>query len=314
MTVRIYWELDPAAEPKRGEPALRSAWSAHLADPRGRANDRQAYYAQIARAAAMSAFDGLFIRYRPESDDSQILAATLARLVPGLRLVPEFPASIGSAVYAAKEAVSFQRSTQARLAWAIAPDRSAADRAAEGDHVAQEDLLARLDEFLTVARGVHAQTGFSYKGRFFEVQNGGFAPPLDREAFPPVILQGTDEDILALSARQADIHLFEPASPAAFRHLVEQQRRRASDHGREQDHAVRLTVTSRDTAEEAARDGEAGLVGSHEEVADTLADYVAAGAAHLIVSGAPSVEEAYRIGAHVLPRLRARLTADRAAA
>jgi len=314
MTVRIYWELDPAAEPRRAEPVLRARWSQHLSDPRGLASKRQAYYAQIARAAAMSAFDGLYIRYRPESDDSQILAATLALHVPDLTLIPEFPASVGSAVYAVKEAVSFQRSTRGRLGWAIAPDRSITERAAEGDYVAEDDLLARLDEFLTVARGVHGQTGFTFKGRFFEVQNGGFAPPLDREAFPPVILQGTSEDTLALSARLGDIHSFEPAAPAAFQHLADQQRRRAAEHGREQAFAVRLDVTSRDTPQEATQAGAKGLAGSHEQVADTLADYVAAGAAHLILSGSPSLEEAYRIGAHVLPRLRARLGGDRAAA
>jgi hypothetical protein len=53
------------------------------------------------------------------------------------------------------------------------PDATAAVRARSGDHVAEEDLVARTEEFLTVARGVHGEQGYSSKGRFFEVVKGG---------------------------------------------------------------------------------------------------------------------------------------------
>lgn len=46
------------------------------------------------------------------------------------------------------------------------------------------------------------------------------------------------------------------------------------------------------------------LVGSHEEVADRVAEYYALGAHDLILSGQPHVEEAYRFGEGVLPLLR----------
>jgi alkanesulfonate monooxygenase len=47
------------------------------------------------------------------------------------------------------------------------------------------------------------------------------------------------------------------------------------------------------------------LVGSHDEVAQRLAEYVDAGFTELILSGWPHVEEAYRVGEQVLPRVRA---------
>ncbi|HEX7819755.1 MAG TPA: LLM class flavin-dependent oxidoreductase [Sphingobium sp.] len=314
MTIRIYWEIDSAAEPRRAEAALRIAWSEKLRDPRTSRNRRRHYYEQIARAAAGTTFDGLFIRYRPESDDSQILAASLARLVPGLALIPEFPASIGSAVYAAKEAVSFQRATQGRLSWAIAPDRASEERAADGDSVADADLLARAEEFLAVARGVHGQTGFTHHGRFFAVENGGFPPPLNRVPFPPVILQGKDEDHLALSARQADIHLFNATSIAALRVQADRLDALAVVEGRSVAHAVRLAITARETPEEAPESSATTLTGSYDEVADALAAWVEAGVTHLFLAGEPSLEEAYRVGAFVLPKLRARIGAAQAAA
>jgi alkanesulfonate monooxygenase len=48
------------------------------------------------------------------------------------------------------------------------------------------------------------------------------------------------------------------------------------------------------------------LVGSHLEVADRIAEYHALGIDHVILSGQPHLEEAYRVGEGVLPLLRHR--------
>jgi alkanesulfonate monooxygenase len=50
----------------------------------------------------------------------------------------------------------------------------------------------------------------------------------------------------------------------------------------------------------------AALVGSHEEVADRIAEYHALGLDHLILSGQPHLEEAYEFGEGVMPLLRQR--------
>jgi alkanesulfonate monooxygenase len=53
------------------------------------------------------------------------------------------------------------------------------------------------------------------------------------------------------------------------------------------------------------------LVGSHEEVADRIAEYHALGIDELVLSGYPHLEEAYRVGEGVIPVLRRRgLLAD----
>jgi alkanesulfonate monooxygenase len=51
------------------------------------------------------------------------------------------------------------------------------------------------------------------------------------------------------------------------------------------------------------------LVGDHDEVADRLLEYVDAGIDEFILSGYPHLEEASRVGAEVIPRVRARLRA-----
>ncbi len=47
-------------------------------------------------------------------------------------------------------------------------------------------------------------------------------------------------------------------------------------------------------------------MGSHEEVADRIAEYHEAGIDEFIFSGYPHLEEAYRVGEGVIPVLRER--------
>jgi alkanesulfonate monooxygenase len=206
MTIQTYWQLDVAAQPGRSEPGARPQAGTIFRDVRTGAINHT-FITRRSRATAQTAFDGLFLPHRPEADDSAIVATAIAREVPRLTLVPEFAASIGSAVYAAKQAVSFQRATHDRLGWAITP-------------AADAEALDRTAEFLTVVRGVHNTRPFSFSGTYFEVHGGGFDVPLNRVPFPRVLLQGESEETLALSARAADVHLFSAAPIAHLRSLI----------------------------------------------------------------------------------------------
>ncbi|WP_156679303.1 LLM class flavin-dependent oxidoreductase [Sphingomonas profundi] len=248
MTVRIYWQLDVAAEPARGEPSLRGRLG-HLArDVRTASQNRFDYYAQVARAAAQAGFDGLFLPHRADADDSQIVAAAIAREAPRLLLIPQFPASVGSAVYAAKQAVSFQRATRNRLAWAIAPDADAATRARAADHAPENALADRIVEFLTVARGVHGGRPFSFAGSHFEVQGGGFDAPLNRVPFPAVFFEGASKAALDLSARSADVHIFRDTPLGSLSTSVAALGERAHAHGRHVAPGIAQQVIARETA------------------------------------------------------------------
>ena len=305
MTVQSYWRIDPAADPTRSEPSARRAGL--FRDVRPATINRYDYYAQVAQAAAQTAFDGLFIAYRAESDDSRILAATIAREVPRLTLVAEFPSSSGSAVYAAKQAVSFQRATHERLGWAIAPSDDAGD-------------AARTEELLTVARGVHGRHPYDFAGTYFEVRGGGFQAPLNGVRFPPVFLQGNGEEALALSARAADVHLFAAAPIDQLRHAIEALDAESLRHGRSVGFGLIQPVLARENAGEAQRDAARSgvapgtLVGDHDGVAARLAEYAALGIDHFVLGAPSALEEAYVVGQHVLPRFRALTDAARVAA
>jgi alkanesulfonate monooxygenase len=320
MTIRIYWQLDPAAESHRLEPSMQRPNAIATPLRRAAVHNRFDYYAQVAEGAAQTAFDGLFVAHRADADESRIIAASLTREVRGLEFVAEFPASVGSAVYAAKQATTFQRSTHDRFAWAVAPDADMRTRARVGDIVAQDDLGERLDEFLTVARGVHTQRPFTFKGRHFEVENGGFNAPLNQVPFPTVFLQGESEDALDLSARHGDVHLFQPGPLEHIASLVEGLDALARQADRSVAFGLLQPILTRETDEEAASNADrepvlpGTLVGSFDTVAARLAELAAIGVSHFVLSAEPALEEAYRVGQHVLPRLRARLASSTTAA
>lgn len=310
MTLNIHWLLDPAADPQRSEQAGQAVLPALVRDRRAAGRNRFDYYVQVAQAAAQTGFDGLFVRHRIEADESRIIAAIVARAVPRLLVVPEFAASVGSAVYAAKQAATFQRSTGGRLGWAIAPDDDGPERERQADVIAEKDLSQRLDEFLIVARGVHEQRPFSFKGAHFEVENGGFDAPLTQHPFPKIYLQGEDDAALLRSARHADVHLFHPATPERMAARIARLKALAEAEGRQVAAGLILPLLLREDRESAERDARAHalspatLIGSYDTAADHVAAYEAAGVTELLLGATPLLEEAYRIGQHLLPRLR----------
>jgi len=320
MTLNIHWRLDPAAEPRRSEPGTEHALPAFIRDRRAASRNRFDYYVQVARAVAQTAFDGLFVRHRSEADESRIIAAIIARETPRLLVVPEFPASVGSAVYAAKQAATFQRATHGRLDWAIAAEENAASREAEADFVPDEDLRQRLDEFLTVARGVHRDRPFTFQGRHFEVLDGGFEAPLNQHRFPKLFLQGEDDGALALSARHADVHLFAPGPVNVLGERIATLNTLTAAEGRQVAAGLIQPLLVREDRDGAENDvqhlplASGTLVASYDEAADQLAAYAAAGVTELLLEAVPTLEEAYRVGQHLLPRLRARTGAARKAA
>jgi len=348
MSTEFIWQLPTAGDGRyaeatrlrRGERSgqQRPPFTDGVTDPRGNRFNYFDYAHQVARAADISGFDGLRIRHDFEGDDSWIIAGYLARGTRHVRLLTEFEASWGSSVYAAKNAVSFQRAANGRFAWQLVQGGDEASRRQHGDNLPQGEVLARIDEFITVARGVQTSVPFSFKGRYFEVLDGGFRGPLAGNPLPPVYLSGEGAEALALSARQADVHVFDAAPLELIRAGVAALHQ-AGSNGRQVAAGLRIDVLARETQEEAERDAlryreqtgagtalpaldadrywdgyatarsgaRGALVGSYEQVIDALAAYAEAGVSSFLLGAEPALEEAYRVGEYVLPALRARL-------
>jgi alkanesulfonate monooxygenase len=351
MSVQFIWQIPTGGDSRYGDSEIlrrgerRSAahpWSEGISDPRGTRFNYFDHLHQIARAAELASFDGLRVIETPDGEEPWIVAGYLSRGTRRLKLIIEFEASRGSSVYAAKNTSSLQRFANGRFAWQISAGGDAATRRAQGDFVAEADLGERIDEFLTVARGVLTQSPFSFKGRFFEVLDGGFRGALSGQAVPVVYLSGASDAALALSARQADVHVFEAAPAEVLRGRIEALAVLSGASGRQVAPALRLNVLARETTDEAVFDARryfeqsgvtaadalspyarlwsglpsksggaaATLVGSYAQVSDALLGYVEAGVQQFLLSASPALEEAYRLGEHVLPVMRARIADD----
>ncbi|PMQ17156.1 LLM class flavin-dependent oxidoreductase [Janthinobacterium sp. AD80] len=359
MTIEFIWQLPTGGDgryaapgiTRRGERAAGapSPLQAGVSDPRGARPpfNYLDYLHQIARAADLSGFDGIQIRHDTQGDESWIVAGYLARSTRHVKLIAEFDAAWGSAVYAAKNAVSFQRFTGGRFAWQIGHGGDAAARRRQGDVAPDADILPRIDEFITVARGVQGTSPFSFKGKFFEVQGGGFKGPLANHPVNGIYLTGDSQEALALSARQADVHVFDAAPLADLQPVIDSLQAQARQLGHDVAAGLRIDVLARETFEEALRDArryrsgaglpddtpfDAGaaafwpgfaqaqtgahgaLVGSYGQVAAALEAYAQAGVSSFVLAAIPHFEEAYRVGEHVLPLVRAALNTQRQAA
>ncbi len=290
-----------------------------MTDPRGSKFNYFDYLHQVARAVDLLEFDGLRIPDDPDGDEPWIVAGYVGRYTHRLKLVTEFEASRGSAVYAAKNAVSFQRFTGERFAWQIRAGEDETRRRGQGDAVAHRDQLARIEEFVTLARGVISNENYDFKGRFFEVLNGGFRGPLAGHRVPEVYLSGSGDAALRLSARIADVHVFDAAPVEPLARAIERLRALAAESQRAVRVGLQLSVLAREDSAEAIRDArrhgghaeeDAVLVGSYSDVAERLLAYENHGVHAFLLSGAPHFEEAYRFGENVLPLVRGPKTAQ----
>ncbi|GAA3208683.1 LLM class flavin-dependent oxidoreductase [Actinocorallia longicatena] len=149
---------------------------------------------RVARGADLSGLDGLYAPSDPGGLDSLVVAAGALRATRYTLTAAAFSPRVSTPVYAAKFSASLQRFSGGRFGWHLAG--------------AAPDVTA---EFLTVAKGVWTAPDFSFEGRHFSVLKGGLGPVLAAGPFPRVYLSGTSPAELELSARHADVHVFDPA-------------------------------------------------------------------------------------------------------
>jgi len=340
--VEFIWQLPSSGDGRFGDSTFTKrgerdnedhVYSPHVTDPRGTRFNYFDYLYQVARAADLTGFNGIQVQHDLGGDESWIIAGYLVRGTRHLKLITEFEASRGSAVYAAKNAVSYQRFSGNRFAWQISPGGDLALRKQQGDTLADADKNQRIVEFLRVAKGVITQAPFSFKGDFFEVLDGGFKGPLAGNPVPDIYLSGDSDEAIAVSAAYADYHIINPSRADDIQSLIQRIKAKKPQLAI----SLRIDLLVRETEDEAVADavrfitqskGNAELesdrhhpfiyrqlatthtqanltlVGSYADIIRQLREYIHAGVSSFILAGIPHLEEAYRIGEHILPQLR----------
>lgn len=316
-------------------PATLPSW---VRDDRANKFDSFDHISAVVKAAEHGGFSAISIPFDPAGEESWIVGGTAARETRWVRTIVGFSPSVTTPVYAAKMAATFQRISGGRHDWHLELGLSDDQAASQGDFVRGDDQVQRADEFLTIARSVWTESNFNFDGRFYAVDAGGFGPPLNSFAFPRIFLSGNSPQILTLAGKHADVHLLEAGDDGALDQEVAILRGASQDAGRTVRAGLFLPIVAREDSDEAwsrvrrlssesadRASGEqleasrlsevvwsgfdrlgfshpVGLVGSYEEVQAALESYVDRGIEVFVLDGYPHVEEAYRLGEHLLSR------------
>jgi alkanesulfonate monooxygenase len=350
VSSKLFWTLPPRGDGVGAVPAnftrgdfqgARRRFSSAVHDARNNRFNYYDYLSQTARAAETTSFDGVAIPWDAAGEEPWIVAGALVREARRLEFVPELKVGFATPVYLAKMSASFQRLSGNRLSWKLNFDRDHAKDRALGDLLTGADWLARADEYLEAAKGVFGGKPYEFRGRFFEVEAGGFDAPLAGVPAPRIYTAGVAEGALALAAKHSDVHFLEAGAVEDVRAQIEHLGGLASRHTRGIGAALELGVVARHRAEEAdealtslrreagpnaslrvvdSDDGvalwtgfdalgfgtRAALVGSYDAVARRLDQYRALGLDSLFLTSNPHLEGAYRLGEHVLSKLASR--------
>lgn len=209
------------------------------------------HMADIARAAEISGFYGALLPSFPNTDDPWVISSALARETKTFRFMIAFQPGFLNPVHAARMAATLQRSTGSRLVYNIISGGGGPAQLWWGDKINHDDRYARTTEFLDVHKGVWKDAPFSYRGKFFRVEQGRLPEPLARQEIPEIYFSGSSEAAVAAAGRHADYYLswLEPFDDlrVKFAHV----RERAALLGREAHFAVRVDVLARAREEEA---------------------------------------------------------------
>ncbi len=212
------------------------------------------HLAEIAKAAESAGFLGGLIPSFPTTDDPWVISPLLARETKSFRFMIAFQPGFGNPVHTARMTASLQRATGGRTLFNIITGGGGPAQLWWGDSFDHDDRYGRTSEWLDVFHGVWSGEDFSYKGRFYEVAQGGLPPLLRAEEFPELWFSGSSEAALQVASKHADYYLswLEPFDQLSDKFAKVKERTAAL--GGEQKCAVRVDLVARPTEEEAWRD------------------------------------------------------------
>lgn len=219
------------------------------------------------------------------------MTAGLTQVTERFKFLVAFRPGLMSPTLAAQMAATYQRISRGRLLLNVVTGGDDVEQRRFGDHLGKEDRYRRADKLDRVRERAKAA------GR--ELRFG-------------IRLHVITRDSSAQAWEQAQ-RLLDGLDPAAIERAQaiqrasqsEGQRRMAALHEGRTD---ALEVSPNLWAGIGLVRGGAGtaLVGSHEEVADRVAEYHALGIEEFILSGYPHLEEAYQVGEGLIPVLARR--------
>ncbi len=268
--------------------------------------------------------------------------AGLATITKHIELMPALRPTFKHPVLAAKMASNIDHMSGGRAAINLVSGWWQKESDAMGlPSLAHDDRYQRSEEYLTILKGLWTQPHFSFSGQYYQVNDVTLAPLPLRKPHPKIYLGGESDVGQRLAAKIADEYLINGRPVEQTKELVERVRAYAEANDRTLQYGISAFVICRDTEAEAWQEHErlralrfeeaipgvdkkvimirtyayspgyvgsnggtaAGLVGTPQQIADRLQEFLALGVTTFLLQFHPMLEEMKRFGEQIVPLL-----------
>lgn len=327
--------------------ALEFSWQMPLCGPDGSPDwaARPGQWIQLAQAVEYAGLDGLWIPGGAQCADSLGVAAALCAHTRRVHLTVSVPAQVMLPAALATTLQSLQSISANRVRLHLPDSEQGSLSTVFGEWLNRDQRSERIGEYLDILGQLlaEADAGFNYNGRYFQLENAGFARR--NLPAPPIILE--DSQSSSLIANHARFCLLRPAHP----HWLQQEIQRLRGATRQTKHPLGFTCvlglvlgdTEELAWEAAARQLTANpallpdpaasiitlprgrhplrhfeihpnlvqlkpgqplyIVGTVHQIANRLQELHGLGIEHIVILGQPAVSEVLCFGERVLPLL-----------
>ncbi len=140
--------------------------------------------------------------------DAWTTAAALAAVTQRLELMVAVRPTFHDPAILAKQAANIDRISNGRLALNVVSSWWADEARRYGIHFEEhDDRYARSAEWLAVLNGAWSEASFSFKGRYYQVEETVLEPKPVRKPRPPIYAGGESEAAKALITRECDAYV-----------------------------------------------------------------------------------------------------------
>jgi alkanesulfonate monooxygenase len=259
------------------------------------------YPARMARLHEESGFDRLLVGHSSSSPDGFTVADTVLNATSRLGVLLAHRPGFVAPTVAARQYATLDAFHPGRVALHVISGGDDADQLRDGDTSDKAARYRRSDEFLDIVKLEWSSAApFDYEGEFYRVR-GALSSVRPADGALPVYFAGASAEAVLVGGRQADVYAFW-GEPLAAIELARGAEKGSGGPGAAFDHkgslgSLRLAQFA-DQAEihdkrlwtplaktPTAAGNSTALVGSYEQIADALLDYVAIGVSTLLIRG-----------------------------
>ena len=310
-----------------------------------------AWVRDFSRAHERAGFDKVLVGYTSTAAEGFLVASHAAAHTERLGYLIAHRPGFVAPTLAARKAATLDQFTGGRVSLHIITGGSDLDQAKDGDWLDHDTRYRRTDEYLALLRRTWTEEQpFDFEGEFYRVAKAFSEIKPVQKPHIPLYFGGASEAAHAIGVKHCDVYMLWGEPLAAIRQRVAEVRAAGARVGREPRVSVSLRpiiAPTEDAAWDKARGilatvrakqgdrnlplrlwtpiaaavGGAGnttaLVGTPEQVAESLLDYYDLGVSTLLIRGFDPLKDAEEYGRELIPRVRAavaRRDHDRAAA